>query len=55
MMKKAQLSDFEYITKQNLNYQQTKSYLDITGVIYTDLKAYIDSLLSIYQFSKQGE
>lgn len=43
MMKKAQLSDFEYITKQNLNYQQTKSYLDITGVIYTDLKAYIDS------------
>lgn len=43
MMKKASLNDFEYIAKQNLNYQQTKNYLDITGVVYTDLKSYIDS------------
>lgn len=43
MMKKASLSDFEYIVKQNLDYQQTKAYLDITGVVYTDLKSYIHS------------
>lgn len=43
MMDKAQLTDFEYIVQQNLDYQQTQSYLDIKGIIYTDLESYIDS------------
>lgn len=43
MMHNADLNDFAYILKHHLEFEQTKAFLDIKGIIYTDLKSYIDS------------
>ncbi len=46
MMKKSSLSDFDFLIKQNLKYDEISSYLKINGCIITDIPNYIKSNLS---------